>query len=269
MVTPKDASIASSMWTNDDIAIKYALAERVTAPFAQIMVQKTSIANIEGEANVLDFACGTGAVTAALYESLPKNKWNQVHVLGGDISESMLGFLKKRAEHERWTGVETDVVDGRDIKLIPSTYTHLFVNFAIFALPPGTLESCVALLRPGGHIGISSWAYFPGWDIVRRAAARLPEPPSVPSVEEIQRAITGGRDWHSPAYVSSELRDAGIESADVVVEKAKVDCGTPEQFCDTMVLAEMKKLVEEETGGGERGFILEFEGIVATGRKLH
>ncbi|KAF1955046.1 S-adenosyl-L-methionine-dependent methyltransferase [Byssothecium circinans] len=240
MTTPQAILDATNLWQDDDTATKYALAERATAPYAGTMIQNTKLAQfIEAgnKAHVLDLACGTGVVTAALYDAVPKSRWDDVKVLCGDGSESMLKFLKGRAEREGWVGVRTEVVDRRSLTLTlpPSTYTHLFINFAIFALPPTTLTSCLALVRPGGAIAISSWAYLPWYPFVQRAVARMPSPPSMPSFEELRRVMHGGRDWHSPGFVEKEMQDAGVQDVRVVTSKVRVDCGSPAQFCDTIV----------------------------------
>lgn len=115
MTTAEQAEVlekASEHWHESDIAAKYSRAESATRPYAEIMVQKAGIDKLEGEANVLDLACGSGAVTAAIYKALPKQKWDSVKVLGGDISQGMLDYLKARGKKEGWKGLETKIVDG-------------------------------------------------------------------------------------------------------------------------------------------------------------
>ena len=119
--------------------------------------------------------------------------------------------------------------------LPPSTYTHLFINFAVFALPIVTLTTCASLLRPGGRMAISSWASLPWYEIVQRATARLPEPPVMPSYTEVQRVLFSGHDWHSPEFLAKVMENSGLAEVEVVAKKANVDCGTPEQFCGVMV----------------------------------
>jgi ubiquinone/menaquinone biosynthesis C-methylase UbiE len=102
-------------WLQDkSIAEKYARGELATRPFAEILVQTSSLATAkpEDEVYVLDVAAGTGAVEAAIYGVLPKEKLGTVKVLGTDISQSMLDYLKVRGEKEGWKGLETEVVDA-------------------------------------------------------------------------------------------------------------------------------------------------------------
>ena len=121
------SSEITGIWTGEDAAIKYALAERATIPFAQTMICTTKIVEfIQGgnKAEVFDLACGTGAVSAALYEALDRSKWDEVQVLGGDISEPMLAYFQKRAEKEGWAGVRTKIVDAK-------VFFSLFMSHAL------------------------------------------------------------------------------------------------------------------------------------------
>jgi ubiquinone/menaquinone biosynthesis C-methylase UbiE len=47
-----------------------------------------------------------------LYDAVPKEKWDELKILGGDVSNSMLAYLKGRGEKEGWKGLETRIVDG-------------------------------------------------------------------------------------------------------------------------------------------------------------
>jgi ubiquinone/menaquinone biosynthesis C-methylase UbiE len=98
-----------------EVAQKYKNAENATRPYAKTIIERSGIAahlNSGAEANVLDFACGTGVVVQELYDTIPKENWEQLKVLGTDISSPMLKFLKARGEKQGWMGLETKVVDG-------------------------------------------------------------------------------------------------------------------------------------------------------------
>lgn len=139
-------------WQDKSIAEKYARSEKATKPFGELMVNKAGFDKLEGDAHIFDLACGTGAVEAALYEVLPKEKWGSTKVLGGDISESMLDYLKERADNEGWTGVETQVIDATVSSPWSST---LFIHPALiltkldleYPTPKGHLHSPLHQLR--------------------------------------------------------------------------------------------------------------------------
>lgn len=304
----------ADVWQDDSVAKKFAVAENATRPFAKLMVRKAGFDALEGGANVFDLGCGTGAVAAALYDAVPREKWSQVKVLGGDVSAPMLEYLKKRGEQAGWTGLETAIVDGKvsarrptstaaaapacrpaltatkDIQLSKETYTHVFSNFTVFILPSTAVPTCFSLLRPGGRIGISSWARFPWYNTVSRAISRLPAPqPVLPPYSAVESAIYQSKPWNRPEHVATVLRDAGFVDVEVVEEKHRVDCSTPAVFADTMsmplnmiagfwpeetrmetlkaVQEELRKVAAEDAGGEEETYYVEFEGIVGVGRK--
>jgi len=106
-------------WQDTSAAQKYARGELATRHFADILVHKSGLAKAENDIYALDIAAGTGAVEAAIYEALPKEKWGGTRVLATDISEPMLQWVKARGEKEGWTGLETQIVDGR-VSLVPT-----------------------------------------------------------------------------------------------------------------------------------------------------
>ncbi|KAI4671219.1 uncharacterized protein J4E88_009252 [Alternaria novae-zelandiae] len=96
-------------------AQKYKNAEKATRPYVKTIVQQSGIAaylETGAEANILDFACGTGVVAQEIYDTVPKEKWEQLKVLGTDISPPMLEYLRARGETQGWTGLDTKIVDG-------------------------------------------------------------------------------------------------------------------------------------------------------------
>jgi SAM-dependent methyltransferase len=105
-----------SIWHDPATATAYANAENATRPSARLLISRANLASFlsspEG-AYVFDLATGTGAAVHELYSAIPKEQWGKVKVLGGDVSESMLAYLKAKGEAEGWSGLETRVVDGK------------------------------------------------------------------------------------------------------------------------------------------------------------
>lgn len=110
----------SDVWQDADAARKYESAEKATRAFAKIIVEKSGLAKSSSDSYIFDLATGSGAAVKELYDAVPKEKWGQLKVLGGDISPIMLGYLTKRGEKEGWTGLETQVLDG-NVSLASST----------------------------------------------------------------------------------------------------------------------------------------------------
>lgn len=170
-----------------------------------------------------------------------------------------------------------------------NSFTHLFINFGIFVLPPSTLSACHSLLRPGGFIAISTWVYFPWYPLISHATSQLPNPPTIPTEAEVDSMIHAGHAWNTSEFVEQVLKDAGFTDVETVKGRRSIDCGTPQQFTDTMwmplqlfaagwdegkkhqlvkdVTGELRKTAAEHAGGEDKHFFMDFEAIVGTGRK--
>jgi ubiquinone/menaquinone biosynthesis C-methylase UbiE len=180
---------STAAWHDSAIAQKYVNGEKATRPYAKILVEKSNLADVE-DAYVLDLACGTGAVVQEIYDAVPKEKWDGLKVHGGDVSQPMLDYLKTRGEENGWVGLETGVVDGNvciflpftsyipssqlsrrtfffkkrihKVQAIPfpdSTFTHALCTFGVFMMPK-SLSELYRVTKPGGFVGVTSWARF-------------------------------------------------------------------------------------------------------------
>jgi hypothetical protein len=74
----------------------------------------------------------------------------------------MLNYLAKRAESEGWTGLETRVIDGRQLNLSQEAdFAHVFVSFAIFVLLSHVTGLLANKVLPSGTLSVSTWACLP------------------------------------------------------------------------------------------------------------
>ncbi|KAH7355668.1 S-adenosyl-L-methionine-dependent methyltransferase [Pyrenochaeta sp. MPI-SDFR-AT-0127] len=278
----------AAAWQDANIAKKYATAENATRPFCSTIVEKSGLAGVDSEAHVLDLATGTGAAIKELYDAVPREKWDNLKVLGADVSPAMLDYLRNRGAEAGWMGLETQVIDGNTIDLPKSTYTHIFLSFAVFAMPD-VLPRLFDLLKPGGFIGVTTWAYLAWHPLLARSISRMSSEVYSPSFSDLEDKMFAGRRWGDTAYLTSRLVEAGFTKVDTVREKHVAGCGTPKEFVETMSFplrfvamfwdeekrnewsAELSKLMLEEaikTAGGEEEQVrLEFDGIIGWGWK--
>ncbi|KAI4646741.1 hypothetical protein J4E93_004964 [Alternaria ventricosa] len=276
-----------------EAAQKYKNAEKATRPYVKTIVEQSGIAaHLESgaEANILDFACGTGVVAQEIYDTVPKERWGQLKVLGADISPPMLEYLRARGETQGWKGLDTKVVDGNtDITqaLPKASYTHIFVSFAIFMLPAQTLTHLCSLLRPGGYIAVATWSSI-SWDkLLTRSIALMDAPqPYSPSREELRETFCGL--WAEESYLAQQFEAASLEKVETCGQKEAVHVGKPDVFMGSMQFplhyvrntwwqSEREGLVEELNGAmkglvqrevGEDGEVeLVFDGVVGWGWK--
>lgn len=279
----------SGAWIGDGVAEQYKLAENATRPYGDFIAQKIPKSSLEGEIYAMDLACGTGAMVAALYDVLPAAKKDSARVIGADISSDMLKYLETRGQEEGWKGLETKVVDARDMEFTDNTYTHFFINFGVMLMPNGTLKKCHDSIKPGGFIAVTGWQKLPWYPMFVRAAESLPSPPPfIPTELNIMSMFCANRPWQDPEYTRKELEDAGFEKVNVVLEERDADTGTAEQLAFAMgKVFEMIGMLWPEDGraelveGVKKGFLaaakedigdrgsmtMKFEGIVGTGFK--
>lgn len=291
--TAEAESIRTAWQQTSDVAQRYKAAENATRPFARLMVQLTEqLTTLKSTpVEIFDLACGTGAVEAEIYDSVKKEEWKDLRILGGDISPPMLEYLKQRGEEEGWTGLETRVVDGGklDEGAVGEGFAHVFVGFAIFVLPPETIKQLTQKLLPGGTLAVSTWAYLPWFGLLAKTYAKMANGPVLPTEEQLWRGMTNGRPWHQASFLEEHLKDAGLKTVQVVQRKERVDGGTPDSFMTTMgfvlgmlsaqwpeekretwlkeVGNTMKEILIEEVGGPDGHVFMEFEGIVGVGLK--
>ncbi|KAJ4984744.1 coq5 family [Stagonosporopsis vannaccii] len=290
-----DASIKSAWQQTADVAERYKVAENATRPFAKIMIDVSDQLSPLSSApvRILDLACGTGAVEAELYAAQPREKWDDLDVLAGDISAPMLEYLSKRKDTEGWSGVRTRIIDGAKLDSVGGEigrdYARVFVGFAIFVLPVDTLGKLAQLVQPGGTLAITSWAHLPWFSLLEETYAGIENGPDMPTHEQLYAGMMNGQPWQDRAFVEKQLEGAGLQGVKVVQEAFNVDCGTPDNFMTAMgfvlgllsqrwpeekrerwlkeISAGMKRVAVEKVGGEDKHLFLEFEGIVGVGVK--
>lgn len=240
---------------------------------------------------IFDLGCGTGAVVAEIYALLKKEQWKDLKILAGDVSPAMLSYLAQRAEEEGWPGVETRVVDGSklDEANFGDAFSHVFVGFAVFIMPPDTIKKLSQRLAKGGTLAVSTWAYLPWFLLLERTLGKIEDGPSMPTEQQLWKMMTNGQAWEDAGFVRKQLEEAGLEKVEVVQRKENVDCGTPETSMITFkfvlgilstqwpeekrakwldgVADTMTAILVEDVGGPDKHVFMEFEGIVGVGLK--
>jgi hypothetical protein len=172
---------------------------------------------------------------------------------------------------------------------IEGGFTHVFVGFGIFVMPPGTVGELSRMVRPGGVVGVSTWARLPWFEFLVRTYERLEDGPVLPTEEQLWNVLMKGGPWYTSEYVRERLEEVGLERVEVVQRTETVDCGNPDNFMTTMgfvmdilgkqweegkrdrwskeVKETMKSIVTETAGGADKHLFLDFEGIVGVGWK--
>jgi ubiquinone/menaquinone biosynthesis C-methylase UbiE len=121
-----------------DSATQYKIGSRISTLFAEELVEKSGIAR-SGQQRlvVFDNACGTGAVSSTLHQTLGDKITSHWHLTSGDISEAMVEISKQKMNEEGWRNAEVKVVDAQDTRLPSAHYTHVFSAFGRLTWTPG------------------------------------------------------------------------------------------------------------------------------------
>ena len=127
---------------------------------------------ISQESIVLDNASGPGTITTEILKhTAPDNTPPRIYA--ADISPAMIEVLRQK----KLPGVISDVMDAMELSYANDTFTHSFMNMAIFLLPDpekGASE-IYRTLKPGGVAVITSIKYV-GWVRIFQAAQQEVNP---------------------------------------------------------------------------------------------
>lgn len=184
-------------------------------PTAQGLVE--ALAPQPGE-RVLDIGCGRGAATALLAGAvLPSGALDAI-----DISPAMVehtkALLAAQGYHAR-----AGVMDAGDPGLPPCSYDLIASSLVLFFLPePDTaLARWVALLAPGGRIGVATFGEeHPVWTRLN-ALFR----PWMPPVMLDPKAVGPNAPFSSDAGMEALLREAGATGVRTVTRRVDVAWG--------------------------------------------
>lgn len=114
-------------------------------------------ANLKTGEAVLDVGCGTGASALQLGDVVGLRG----HVIGADISGSMLGRAAARAEHH--PQVEFIETDAQTHDFESAQFDHLVSRFGVmfFENPVAAFTNMARALKSGGRVTYAAWGQIP------------------------------------------------------------------------------------------------------------
>ena len=127
---------------------------RATRAIAAHIVSQI-LTTLPTSAAVLDNACGTGAVTAALLQRGPSAR-----IYAVDASAGMIEIMHKQIGEKGWEkNVAAQVMDGGDLKFGDGTFDASVTNFGVFFFPDPVkgVREVWRTLKEGGVAVVTCW----------------------------------------------------------------------------------------------------------------
>jgi ubiquinone/menaquinone biosynthesis C-methylase UbiE len=187
--------------------------EPSTARFADVLLDQLAL---DANSTVLDVAAGTGGMALAA-----ARRGHRVRA-----TDSSTGMVHRMIERlEPYPNCSAEVMDALDMSYDDGEFDaafSLFGEFMYFEDAAATaLGELVRVVRPGGVVGVVSWARpeaAPIFTILGEAIDRLGDPEVGPFVAPLSGAI-------QPADLEAGLRAAGC--TDIRSQLVRVDCDWP------------------------------------------
>jgi trans-aconitate 2-methyltransferase len=193
--------------------------ERVSAPQEAMGRDVLDRLDLRGDERVLDAGCGTGRVTAALLERLPRGE-----VVAVDGSQAMVDETKARLGD----AAEVFVADLLELELdAPVDAILSTATFHWIADHDRLFARLHAALKPGGRLVAQCGAAGNAQDVVE-AIARVDHP--------ALRGWPGPWNFATPAETAARLRRAGFHDVWTWPQQWPVTPENPREFLATVVL---------------------------------
>jgi ubiquinone/menaquinone biosynthesis C-methylase UbiE len=172
------------------------------------------LAQMPPGAHVLDVAAGRGAVLfPAAAQVGPRGQ-----VVGIDMSAAMVRETAADIKRAGWQQVTMQQMDAQALLFPGGVFDWVLCGFALwlFPQPHRALQEFWRVLRPGGRLGLTTWAAecpFLQWCRRELAASLPPQAPAAAGSQEAQR-------FDTPARLEAALQQTGFVDIQVRSEVA-------------------------------------------------
>lgn len=205
--------------------------------FGERLVERARLAP---GANVLDVAVGRGAVMFPAARRVGPGG----RVIGIDIAEDMLRETAAEMQGAEWQNVELRNMDAEQLEFPDASFDCVLCGFALwfFPHPYRALQEFFRVLRPGGFLGITTWANdSPMRDLLQRTLRpHLPSSSSAVDSAEMQR-------FGTKEQLEAALRAAGFEAPEIVAEEHDFIYTAEEPLWQQLWSAGMRRYLEQMT----------------------
>ena len=188
------------------------IGPRVFSHFGQRLVD---VAYLAPGAHVLDVATGRGAVLfPAATQVGPHGQ-----VIGIDLSDAMVQETTAELPRAAWPQAEIRQMDAAQLDFPDASFDAVLCGFALwfFPQPARALQEWFRVLKPGGRMGLTTWAENCPFMTWQREVLRPYVHPSGPQAHADREAPR----FDTPATLEAALQQAGFERMQILVEEGE------------------------------------------------
>jgi SAM-dependent methyltransferase len=228
--------------------------------FADAFVERL---NVDSDAEVLEVAAGSGALTEALARRAKS-------VLATDYAPKMIEVLQQRMQAAGTTNVRCAVMDGQALDLDDNSFDAAACSFALMLFPDRSkgFSELSRVLRPGGRALVSAWAgpdKFEAFGLflgaMKAAFPDMPPPPVPPPTFSLADPADFRAEMEAGGFRDVEVefvsRDLQVESFDEMWGMLTVGAPSVQVLFDRVGVAGqhqlrivLEEIVEERFGNG-------------------
>ena len=211
------------------------IGPRFFAHFGRRLVEH---AHITPGATVLDVAAGRGAVLfPAAHQAGPRGR-----VVGIDLSPEMVRETVAEIQGTGLSNAEMLLMDAEELQFPDASFDCVLAGFSLwfFPQPQRALAEFLRILKPGGRIGITTWAKdcpTQGWTM---PALRQHLPPQRDQEPQPSR-------FDTPPMLEAALQQAGFKAIGITVEDAEFTSADEEAWWSSLWSTGLRRFLEQMT----------------------
>ncbi len=192
--------------------------------FAQLGQRLVEVSHVTPGADVLDVAAGRGAVLFAAADQVGPDG----HAVGIDLADNMVRETTADIQRAGRQNVEMHHMSADQLDFPDASFDWVLCGFALwfFPQPHHTLQELFRVLKPGGRVGLTTWAEdcpFLTW-VLPEIRASLP--PQAPPANRGQEAPS----FDTPVKLETALQQAGFARIEISMEEHDYVYSTDEEW---------------------------------------